>query len=74
MATSTKRRVTSFAPQFQVDDLPRPIAYYEKPGSAFAEPGEGFHALAETRWGTKDFYIEDPDGCVIVVGGRPAAP
>lgn len=28
--------------------------------------------LAPTEWGTKDFYIEDPDGNVISFGGRPA--
>ena len=27
--------------------------------------------LAATAWGTKDFYIEDPDGYVIAFGGRP---
>ena len=27
--------------------------------------------LAATEWGTKDFYIEDPDGHVISFGGRP---
>ena len=30
--------------------------------------------LAPTEWGTKDFYIEDPDGYVISFGGRPSAP
>lgn len=29
--------------------------------------------LASTAWGTKDFYIEDPDGYVIAFGGRPSA-
>jgi catechol 2,3-dioxygenase-like lactoylglutathione lyase family enzyme len=29
--------------------------------------------LAETDWGTKDFYIEDPDGYILSFGGRPAA-
>jgi len=29
--------------------------------------------LAPTAWGTKDFYVEDPDGYVISFGGRPAA-
>lgn len=29
--------------------------------------------LAATAWGTKDFYIEDPDGYIISFGGRPAA-
>jgi catechol 2,3-dioxygenase-like lactoylglutathione lyase family enzyme len=28
--------------------------------------------LATTAWGTKDFYIEDPDGNVVCFGGRPA--
>jgi catechol 2,3-dioxygenase-like lactoylglutathione lyase family enzyme len=27
--------------------------------------------LAPTAWGTKDFYVEDPDGNVISFGGRP---
>jgi catechol 2,3-dioxygenase-like lactoylglutathione lyase family enzyme len=26
--------------------------------------------LAPTAWGTKDFYIEDPDGYIIAFGGR----
>ena len=29
--------------------------------------------LTATAWGTKDFYIEDPDGYVVCFGGRPAA-
>ena len=29
--------------------------------------------LAGTAWGTKDFYIEDPDGYIISFGGSPAA-
>ena len=28
--------------------------------------------LTRTEWGTKDFYIEDPDGYVISFGGRPS--
>jgi catechol 2,3-dioxygenase-like lactoylglutathione lyase family enzyme len=28
--------------------------------------------LTPTAWGTKDFYVEDPDGNVISFGGRPA--
>ena len=28
--------------------------------------------LAATEWGTKDFYIEDPDGNIISFGGRPS--
>ena len=30
-------------------------------------------ALTATEWGTKDFYVEDPDGHVVAFGGRPAA-
>ena len=120
-------RLTSFAPQFLVDDLERSIAYYQKIGFIFDEPWEGFYAigrrdgleihlteaptdraqrqwrrdnehldaaagvdgieafyeqcvansvtilkpLAATDWGTKDFYIEDPDGYIVSFGGRP---
>ena len=28
--------------------------------------------IAATAWGTKDFYIEDPDGNIVSFGGRPA--
>ena len=122
-------RLTSFAPQFLVDDLERSIAYYRKLGFAFGEPWDGFYAIGQldglelhlkeaprnqverqnrrnnehldaaagvagieefyalcvanganiirtltpTEWGTKDFYIADPDGNVISFGGRPAA-
>jgi hypothetical protein len=37
-----KPRVTSFAPQFLVDDLARSIAYYNKLGFAFGEPWTAF--------------------------------
>jgi catechol 2,3-dioxygenase-like lactoylglutathione lyase family enzyme len=126
--THTTPRVTSFAPQFLIDDLARSIAYYQRLGFTFGEPWEGFYAigrrdglelhlkeapksqaerqhrreqehldaaagvdgieafyeecvangvtilrpLAATAWGTKDFYIEDPDGYVIAFGGRPS--
>ena len=30
-------------------------------------------SLAATAWGTKDFYVEDPDGYIICFGGHPAA-
>ena len=30
-------------------------------------------ALTATAWGTKDFYVEDPDRHIICFGGRPAA-
>ena len=125
---ATHARLTSFAPQFLVDDLARSIGYYRKLGFTFGDPWDGFYAigtrdglelhlkeapknvaerqhrrdnehldaaagvdgieafyeqcvasgatilkpLAATAWGTKDFYIEDPDGYVIAFGGRPA--
>ena len=28
--------------------------------------------LTATEWGTKDFYVEDPDGNITSFGGRPA--
>ncbi len=124
----TKPRLTSFAPQFLVDDLTRSIAYYRKLGFTFGEPWDGFYAIGEldglelhlkeapkngaerlhrrehehldaaagvdgieafyeqcitngapihrpltaTAWGTKDFYVEDPDGYIIAFGGRPS--
>ncbi len=126
--TTMKTRMTSFAPQFLVDDLARSIAYYQKLGFTFGEPWGGFYAigqvdglelhlkeapkfqaerqyrrhnehldaaagvdgieafyeqcvakgatitkaLAITPWGTKDFYVEDPDGYIIAFGGRAA--
>ena len=129
MASDLKPRLTSFAPQFLVEDLTRSIAYYQKLGFAFGEPWEGFYAigqmdglelhlkeaprseaerhqlrqqehldaaagvdgieafyaqcvangvrihkpLAPTDWGTKDFYIEDPDGHIVSFGGRPSS-
>lgn len=122
-------RLTSFAPQFLVDDLARSIAFYEQLGFTFGEPWGGFYAigardglelhlkeapkhaehaaereyrrahehldaaagvdgieafyarcvangvavlrpLAATAWGTRDFYVEDPDGHVVAFGGR----
>lgn len=121
----THSKITSFAPQFLVDDLDRSIAYYEKLGFKFGDPWEGFYIigkrdglelhlkespknevdrrwrrenehldaaagvdgieafydqcvsngvkvlqpLAPTEWGTRDFYIEDPDGYIISFGG-----
>jgi catechol 2,3-dioxygenase-like lactoylglutathione lyase family enzyme len=126
-AVATKPRVTSFAPQFLVDNLDGSIAYYRRLGFTFGEPWDGFYAigyldglelhlkeapknqaerqyrrdnehldasagvdgieafyercvangatifkpLAATAWGTKDFYVEDPDGYIISFGGRP---
>jgi len=40
-----KPRVTSFAPQFLVDDLERSMRYYEKLGFTFGEPWDGFYAI-----------------------------
>ncbi len=46
MPTSpSKPRVTSFAPQFLVDELKRSIAYYEKLGFTFGETWGGFYAI-----------------------------
>lgn len=123
-------RLTSFAPQFLVDDLERSMTYYRKLGFTFGDPWDGFYAIGEldglelhlkeapknpverqdrrdeehldaaagvagieafyeqcvangvsilrplaaTEWGTKDFYVEDPDGNVIAFGGRPSEP
>ena len=43
--TTIKPRVTSFAPQFLVDNLERSIAYYKKLGFAFGDSWEGFYAI-----------------------------
>lgn len=40
-----KPRVTSFAPQFLVDDLDRSMAFYAKLGFTFGEPWDGFYAI-----------------------------
>jgi catechol 2,3-dioxygenase-like lactoylglutathione lyase family enzyme len=127
--TRIEPRLTSFAPQFLIDDIDRSMAYYQKIGFSFGEPWDGFYAighldglevhlkeapkneaqrrwrrdnehldaaagvdgieafydtcvangitilkpLASTAWGTKDFYVEDPDGNIVSFGGRPAA-
>jgi catechol 2,3-dioxygenase-like lactoylglutathione lyase family enzyme len=42
-----KPRVTSFAPQFLVDDLGRSIAFYEKIGFTFGEPWDGFYVIGQ---------------------------
>lgn len=128
MTIAAAPRVTSFAPQFLVDDVARSIAFYRRLGFEFGEPWRGFYAigqrdglelhlkeapknaaarqhqrehehldaaagvdgieafhaqcvangvhitksLAPTPWGTKDFYVEDPDGYVVSFGGRAA--
>jgi catechol 2,3-dioxygenase-like lactoylglutathione lyase family enzyme len=43
----TQPRVTSFAPQFLVDDLERSMTYYRKLGFVFGEPWEGFYAIGQ---------------------------
>ena len=55
----TTPRVTSFAPQFLVDDLTRSIAYYERLGFAFGEPWDGFYAIG-TRDGLELHLKEAP--------------
>jgi len=45
-------------------------AFYER---CMANGATILRPLAPTEWGTKDFYIEDPDGNVISFGGRPSA-
>jgi catechol 2,3-dioxygenase-like lactoylglutathione lyase family enzyme len=39
--------VTSFAPQFLVDDLERSMTWYRKLGFVFGEPWDGFYAIGE---------------------------
>jgi catechol 2,3-dioxygenase-like lactoylglutathione lyase family enzyme len=45
-------------------------AFYEQ---CVANGATILRPLAPTAWGTKDFYIEDPDSNVISFGGRPSA-
>ena len=45
ITTATNPRLTSFAPQFLVDDLERSIEYYKKLGFTFGEPWDGFYAI-----------------------------
>lgn len=46
MATNTMiPRVTSFAPQFLVDDLEQSIKFYKKLGFRFGEPWKGIYAI-----------------------------
>src|ERR687886_1940002 len=45
--SATTPRVTSFAPQFLVDDLARSMEYYRKLGFTFGEPWGGFYAIGE---------------------------
>jgi catechol 2,3-dioxygenase-like lactoylglutathione lyase family enzyme len=126
MSQTKRGHVTSFAPQFLVDDLGRAMEFYRMLGFTFGEPWGGFYAigrldgleihlkeapkapgerehrkagehldaaagvdgieafyqrcvaggvkiikpLAATAWGTRDFYVEDPDGYIICFGGK----
>ena len=119
ITAQARTRVTSFAPQFLVDDLVRSIDFYKKLGFEFGDVWDGFYAIGQvdglelhlkerqhrrdgehldaaggvdgiedfyqrcissgvtilrpltpTEWGTKDFYVEDPDGHVISFGGK----
>jgi catechol 2,3-dioxygenase-like lactoylglutathione lyase family enzyme len=42
-------------------------AFYER---CVANGARILKPLSVTEWGTKDFYIEDPDGYIICFGGR----
>jgi catechol 2,3-dioxygenase-like lactoylglutathione lyase family enzyme len=44
-------------------------AFYEQ---CVANGATILRPLMVTSWGTKDFYIEDPDGYIIAFGGRPS--
>ena len=44
-------------------------AFYEQ---CVANGAKILKPLAPTEWGTKDFYVEDPDGYVIGFGGQAA--
>lgn len=44
-------------------------AFYEQ---CVANGAKILKPLEATPWGTKDFYIEDPDGYVVSFGGTPA--
>ena len=41
----SRPRVTSFAPQFLVEDLERSMVWYRKLGFTFGEPWDGFYAI-----------------------------
>ena len=45
MADIEKVRLTSFAPQFLVDNLDRSINYYKKFGFTFGDSWDGFYAI-----------------------------
>ncbi len=41
-------------------------------GQCVANGAKILRPLRATRWGTKDFYVEGPDGYIICFGGRAA--
>jgi catechol 2,3-dioxygenase-like lactoylglutathione lyase family enzyme len=41
-------------------------------GQCVANGAKILKPLAATEWGTKDFYVEDPDGYIICFGGAAA--
>src|SRR5689334_14036781 len=45
-------------------------SFYEK---CVARGAKVIKPLAATEWGTRDFYVEDPDGYIICFGGRPTS-
>ena len=47
MANPKPPRLTSFAPQFLVDDLERSMSYYRRLGFTFGDPWGGFYAIGE---------------------------
>jgi catechol 2,3-dioxygenase-like lactoylglutathione lyase family enzyme len=44
-------------------------AFYER---CVANGAMILRPLTATAWGTKDFYVADPDGYIIAFGGRPS--
>lgn len=46
-------------------------AFYEQ---CLAHGATILKPLEVTSWGTKDFYVEDPDGYIVSFGGTPAQP
>ncbi len=41
------------------------------PARCIANGAQIIRPLTATAWGTKDFYVEDPDGYIVCFGGRP---
>jgi catechol 2,3-dioxygenase-like lactoylglutathione lyase family enzyme len=54
---ATKPRLTSFAPQFLVDDLERSMAYYRTIGFSFSEPWGGFYAIG--TWNGLELHLKE---------------